>query len=392
MFLSDKLAKQIIFSVVEILECHLFITDKDGLVLASNDYVKTGTFILPALHSMEQNKVHTVSMNEQSFYDLKFPCIILPLLTNGDVIGALGIIGDTEKETAIILKIDKLVNLLLEKEILKQEASSKYKLKDQFISLIISGSANQPDIIHLADLLQFDLSLPRMLAIINITSTAHTSRLEGNIKDHTDRVCEAARNLIQNSTFLATTDLIGLWNRRLVILKYIPGKTKQPDEWCSHLIALLTDNIKDAVIQLSLGSFVEDYTIFPVSYRQACYCLKKCGQNNFTSIYNVKTMADYFCENIKNQDDFILLDSLSDKVSSYRLIEKYDIANTVLTLLANNLNLVSASKALFIHRNTLISRLDKLKEVTNLDPYHSFDHAFICKMLFVGNANINSKM
>ena len=297
MFLSDKLAKQIINSVIEILECKLFITNKDGLVLASTDYVETGTFILPALHSMEQNKIYTVSIDKESAYHLTFPCIILPLLTNGAVIGALGIIGNTEKEPAIE-KIEKLANLLLEKEILKQAASSKYKLKDQFISLIISGSANQQDIIHLADLLQFDLSLPRMLAIIDITLNTCSSRLDQDIQDYSDRICESARNLIQNSTFLASTDLIGLWNHRLIILKYIPGKTKKPDVWCSHLITLLTDNIKGTFIQLSLGSFVKNYNIFPASFRQACYCLKKCSKNSFTSISNLENMTDYFCENI----------------------------------------------------------------------------------------------
>ncbi|WP_264737661.1 helix-turn-helix domain-containing protein [Cytobacillus firmus] len=37
----------------------------------------------------------------------------------------------------------------------------------------------------------------------------------------------------------------------------------------------------------------------------------------------------------------------------------------------NNLNLTETSKAMFIHRNTLIYRMEKIKEILNTDLKHS---------------------
>lgn len=37
----------------------------------------------------------------------------------------------------------------------------------------------------------------------------------------------------------------------------------------------------------------------------------------------------------------------------------------------NNLNVTETSKAMFLHRNTLIYRIEKIKEILNLDLKHS---------------------
>ncbi|MBP1765729.1 MAG: transcriptional regulator, CdaR, partial [Firmicutes bacterium] len=64
------------------------------------------------------------------------------------------------------------------------------------------------------------------------------------------------------------------------------------------------------------------------------------------------------------------------------LTKKYDMKNTVVSLLNNNLNLTSTAKSLYIHRNTLLFRLKKLTEETGLDPCRFINHAFLCKILF----------
>lgn len=175
---------------------------------------------------------------------------------------------------------------------------------------------------------------------------------------------------------------IGIWDRRLLITKHIPGKTKQFDQWCTDLISLLTGSINDNTVRVGVGSFVEAYTILPESYQQARFCLRNCVDNWFASIYDFSFLADYLLENTVYTNTIHPIKTLADKIATERLCEKYDIATTVQALIANNFGLVLTSKALYIHRNTLLSRLSKLKEATGLDPVHSFAHAVICKVLF----------
>lgn len=67
--------------------------------------------------------------------------------------------------------------------------------------------------------------------------------------------------------------------------------------------------------------------------------------------------------------------------SDYSLPQQVDpeAIQTLDVFLSHNLNASETSRALFIHRNTLLYRLDKWKEETGLDP-RRFDDAFMIKL------------
>lgn len=51
-----------------------------------------------------------------------------------------------------------------------------------------------------------------------------------------------------------------------------------------------------------------------------------------------------------------------------KIFEDKDMMNTLNCLFENNLNVSRTSRALYMHRNTLIYRLNKIYETTGLDP------------------------
>ncbi len=57
---------------------------------------------------------------------------------------------------------------------------------------------------------------------------------------------------------------------------------------------------------------------------------------------------------------------------------------TIQRFFENNLNVSETSRKLFVHRNTLVYRLDKIKKVTGLD-LREFDHAIIFKIALMVN-------
>jgi carbohydrate diacid regulator len=52
---------------------------------------------------------------------------------------------------------------------------------------------------------------------------------------------------------------------------------------------------------------------------------------------------------------------------------------TINKFFENNLNVSETSRKLFVHRNTLVYRLEKIKKVTGLD-LREFDHAIVLKV------------
>ena len=59
-----------------------------------------------------------------------------------------------------------------------------------------------------------------------------------------------------------------------------------------------------------------------------------------------------------------------------------EIIETIGKFFENNLNLSEASRKLYIHRNTLIYRLDKIQKATGLD-LRTFDDAVLLKIILM---------
>jgi carbohydrate diacid regulator len=86
-------------------------------------------------------------------------------------------------------------------------------------------------------------------------------------------------------------------------------------------------------------------------------------------LYRVSTedAKEYMTENLASFD-FSALDN--------------EMRNTIKALFNNQLNLVETAKELYIHRNTLIYRIDKFQKITGLD-LRNFDDAIICKVAMI---------
>ncbi len=59
-----------------------------------------------------------------------------------------------------------------------------------------------------------------------------------------------------------------------------------------------------------------------------------------------------------------------------------EMKNTIATLFENELNIADTAKALFIHRNTLVYRLEKFQKQTGLD-LKKFDDAMVCRAALI---------
>ena len=82
---------------------------------------------------------------------------------------------------------------------------------------------------------------------------------------------------------------------------------------------------------------------------------------------SMEDAKEYMAENLSNFD-FSALDN--------------EMRNTIKALFNNQLNLADTAKELYIHRNTLIYRIDKFQKITGLD-LRNFDDAIICKVAMI---------
>ena len=63
---------------------------------------------------------------------------------------------------------------------------------------------------------------------------------------------------------------------------------------------------------------------------------------------------------------------------------------TINKFFENNLNVSETSRKLFVHRNTLVYRLEKIKKLTGLD-LRQFDHAIVFKVALMVRKYLSSR-
>lgn len=68
----------------------------------------------------------------------------------------------------------------------------------------------------------------------------------------------------------------------------------------------------------------------------------------------------------------------------------HETLETILKFFENNLNVSETSRKLFVHRNTLVYRLEKIKKLTGLD-LREFDHAIVFKVALMVKRYLDSR-
>ncbi len=66
-----------------------------------------------------------------------------------------------------------------------------------------------------------------------------------------------------------------------------------------------------------------------------------------------------------------------------------DTLETINRFFENNLNVSETSRKLYVHRNTLVYRLEKIKKLTGLD-LREFDHAIVFKVAMMVKMYLDS--
>lgn len=88
------------------------------------------------------------------------------------------------------------------------------------------------------------------------------------------------------------------------------------------------------------------------------------------------TLCELFLDEVFKKESINVLDS--------------ETIYTIQKFFENNLNVSETSRKLFVHRNTLVYRLDKIKKLTGLD-LREFDDAIIFKVAMMVNKYLSSQ-
>ena len=386
MIITHALAQKIVDNIIPLVQENVNIMNASGIIIGSGQKNRINTLHQGAKAVIETGEVNEIYPADLERYPGALPGLNWPIVLEQQIVGAVGISGnpDAVRNTAKLVKM--VTELILERESLMEEIQANMQLREQFVQLLLSDSsaANHTQISRMASLLRFELDIPRVIAVANISEMVEdTLKQYGSLDLVTARIREHVKHLLESSYLVTSLDMAVFSDNQLIILKHFPGGTASDEinQWGAAFVEVLKTEFRSDALLMGVGSLAESPMDLKYSLAEALFARQQRSEAGLASISDFDILISYLIKEPGSLNTCITYKRMKEAIHS-GLDRKYDMRNTVNAVLQCNLNLSIAAKALYVHRNTLVFRLNKLKELTGLSPSQFLNHAMLCKLLF----------
>lgn len=239
--------------------------------------------------------------------------------------------------------------------------------KDNFIKNLLLDNLLLVDIYTRAKKLHIENSVPRLVYLIE----------SNNDKDTNTSVMDVVRGIFPAKTkdFITAVD-----ENNIILVKDVSeDRSRRTIEKTARTITDMLNSEAMGRVRIALGSVVNDLKDISRSYKEAKIALevgKIFYEEKYTINYNRLGIG-----RLIYQLPISLCKMYIEEIFKNIKVDDFDeeTLNTVNKFFENSLNISETSRQLYIHRNTLVYRLDKLQKNTGLD-IRTFDDAITFKI------------
>ena len=257
---------------------------------------------------------------------------------------------------------------------IKQYYDEKYD-RNNFIKNVVLDNVLPGDIVVKARELHFNADVSRVVFLIRIISSNDVS----------------AYDVIQNLFPDKTKDFVfNITESDIVLVKEIKSNVESKDleKLARSIVDTLSGEFYTQAV-VGIGTAVEEIKDLATSFKEAQVALE-VGKVFDTE----KTIVSYDHLGVARliyQLPTTLCDMFLREVFRKGSIDSLDQETlfTIQKFFENNLNVSETSRKLFVHRNTLVYRLEKIKRLTGLD-LREFDDAIVFKVALMVKKYLNA--
>jgi carbohydrate diacid regulator len=337
------------------------VVDLDGSVVASSDLYFVGSNIGALQIMSDASGDRVVRRDGRTF----------KLLGNPGAMHDYAVFSDGEDDVARTICIMAAVAI----------SSARYYYEENhdrnaFIKNIMSDNILPGEVFARARELQFNIEAPRLVIAIRITAATDVPIVEFLQTVFQDRQREFV--LSMGETVIAVVTEIPANADARFVKKLAAGiERKIRDEYdirpiigvgtSARHLRELADKYKEALVAIEVGNVFEtDKTI--IYY-------ENLGIGRL--IYQLPmTLCEMFLSEVFKKNPIEALDA--------------ETLYTINKFFENSLNVSETSRRLFVHRNTLVYRLEKIKKITGLD-LREFEQAIVFQVALLVNKYLNSQ-
>lgn len=355
--LDPVFANKFIEKVKKYTDYNINIMDEKGIIIASRTESRIGTFHEIAFRITHGENDEIIVDKSNNFVGVKEGVNVAFFYKNKKM-GVIGITGHPADIRPIALIIRMSMETMLEYEIYKEERFQRRNMKEQFLNRILYGeNVAEEELKEYADRLNLEEALIRIPILISVTDKS----------DLAEKILAG----IRERHFTSHQDIIGVTrNNCIIIFKHFEGQLLDLmqnykyviGECISQILQYLKNN--NIEYKLYFGSFQNKFVHYRTSYLHSKWIYENIKNDN-NSYFFYDYLEEYF-------HSFIPLTELNGIYGIFKeqfdkkFIDSYLEVVSVLT--STDYNLVEGSRIMHIHKNTMLYRLDKLRETLGMNP------------------------
>jgi carbohydrate diacid regulator len=331
--LGYDLAQKIVDNIMKIVSYNINIMDKQGTIIASGNPQRINKQHLGAIRALEEQQPYYIYEDTE----LEKKGINVPFFYKDEIVGVIGVSGEPHKVEEIAHIVRVTAELMIEKQFYDNKAFAyETRARDLFNEIIAKPKQHlEPHVIDRAKDLTIDLNIERIVAIVSFNFSEH------DWLDHfKSQLCKGEYIIKENKqdatiVFIYSTSLM---NRLDTIMKTSP---------CVGVIYLGYPS-KDLH-----ASYLSALSMVDIAYKLN---LKK----------TILKIEDYIIEDTAFKIDD--LEYYKDVYHRFAQVSNFlELQDTLFTYIKHGFDKNLTCEALYIHKNTLYYRIQKMSEITGFD-------------------------
>lgn len=341
----------------EHLEYNINIMDREGVIIASRDASRIGSYHDTARRLIASGaSVERVEDGAQLAQGVK-PGVNLPIVYKSEILGVVGVTGNPDAVTALAYAIKTSVESMIELESWKDKALRRQDSKNQLQNLLLyDDEAPRSTLENLARKLGYDPGLPRAPIIITPPPGIEPADVVAAVK-------KKGGHGPQDLSFLTSEGTILVFKS----LRFDgDGFLDDYESGVRAYLELIRVSMKGhASVAAWVGAFQTDLGMYRGAYRQVLWLMDRYPVPGAEPVFLFDHVLEFICSRIPRSELFAALGS-SLGCFPAGLID--ELGDSVIALADSALNGKEAAARLGVHRNTLSSRMDRIAGILGRDP------------------------
>ena len=358
--MSNRLVQSVILQMKDVIERTIGVIDENGIIVACSELTKIG-------ESRQRIREELSYSSDTVIYE-GITYRFVSTAGKGDcIVFVEGDDSHADKMTQMIgITLDTMKNLYDE----------RYD-KASFIKSIILDNILPSDIYTKSNELHFENDVPRAVIVLKFQSLAEFSPYELVYNIVNERSCDY---------------VINIGDQDVVIVRDVDRDTEieEVEAYAAEVMKVIYEEQQQTKVLIGVSSIVENLKDLARAYKESRIALEVGKvfdiEKPIMSYENLgigrlvyqlpTTLCEIFLEEVFKRGSLESLD--------------YETLMTIQAFFENNLNVSETARKLFVHRNTLVYRLEKIKKVTGLD-LREFDSAVTFKVALMVKKYLTNK-